>query len=178
MRSNPLAMPLGVQTDDALGLDQGMGLSQIQNGVQLIAFSVDGQMFAVEIMSVREIRAWSGATPLPNTAEFVKGVINLRGSIIPIIDLRTRIGGGATKTTKTHVVIVLMIGTRLAGILVDAVYDILNVSRDDFQDMPDDPGGSAGILKSLVPYEEKMVGLVRLEKIFAGAIAAPLGEES
>src|SRR3569833_3370909 len=65
-----------------------------QNSLQLIAFSIGEQTYGVEITTVREIRAWNGATPLPNTRDYVRGVINLRGTIVPIFDLRARGGGG------------------------------------------------------------------------------------
>src|SRR5690606_41262450 len=78
-----------------------------QNSLQLIAFSIGEQTYGVEITTVREIRAWNGATPLPNTREFVRGVINLRGTIVPIFDLRARFGEGPTSPTKNHVVVVM-----------------------------------------------------------------------
>lgn len=154
-------------TDD---FDAGIATSQRPDAVQLIAFSVEDQVYAVEITSVREIRAWSGATPLPNTADFVRGVINLRGAIVPIIDLRARFGSGRTNATKTHVVIVLMIGSRLAGILVDAVYDILSVIGEDVQNVPGGDEGEGELLQGLVSYNDRMVGIVRLDRIFAGAV--------
>ena len=78
---------------------------------------------------MREIRAWNGATPLPNTREYVRGVINLRGTIVPIFDLRARFGEGQTSPTKNHVVVVMSVGEKWVGILVDAVSDILTVEQ-------------------------------------------------
>ena len=86
-----------------------------QNAVQLIAFSIGEQTYGVEITTVREIRAWNGATPLPNTREFVRGVINLRGTIVPIFDLRARFGEGQTAPTKNHVVVVMSVGEKWVG---------------------------------------------------------------
>ncbi len=85
-------------------------LVNAQNSLQLIAFSIGEQTYGVEITTVREIRAWNGATPLPNTREFVRGVINLRGTIVPIFDLRARFGEGPTSPTKNHVVVVMSVG--------------------------------------------------------------------
>ncbi|MEO8883696.1 MAG: chemotaxis protein CheW, partial [Devosia sp.] len=93
----------------------------IENSVQLIAFSIGEQTYGVEITTVREIRAWSGATPLPNTRDYVRGVINLRGTIVPIFDLRARFGDGLTSPTKNHVVVVMSAGNKWVGMLVDAV---------------------------------------------------------
>ena len=92
-----------------------------QNSLQLIAFSIGDQTYGVEITTVREIRAWNGATPLPNTREYVRGVINLRGTIVPIFDLRARFGEGPTSATKNHVVVVMSVGEKWVGMLVDAV---------------------------------------------------------
>src|SRR5690606_3372160 len=80
--------------NDVTGGDAAAGVTQ--NVLQLIAFSIGEQTYGVEITTVREIRAWNGATPLPNTREFVRGVINLRGTIVPIFDLRARFGEGQT----------------------------------------------------------------------------------
>ena len=83
----------------------------MQNSLQLIAFSIGDQTYGVEITTVREIRAWNGATPLPNTRDYVRGVINLRGTIVPIFDLRARFGDGQTSATKNHVVVVMSVCT-------------------------------------------------------------------
>ncbi len=106
----------------------GGSAANAQNSLQLIAFSIGEQTYGVEITTVREIRAWNGATPLPNTREYVRGVINLRGTIVPIFDLRARFGEGLTSPTKNHVVVVMSVGDKWVGILVDAVSDILTVS--------------------------------------------------
>ena len=77
---------------------------------QFVAFSVCAQNFCVDIMQVREIRAWSGATVLPNSAEFVRGVINLRGHIVPVIDLRARFGLDESDKETGSVIVIVMIG--------------------------------------------------------------------
>jgi purine-binding chemotaxis protein CheW len=141
-----------------------------RNAVQLIAFSIGEQSYAVEITTVREIRAWNGATALPNTADFVRGVINLRGVIVPIIDLRARFGMGLTEPTKTHVVVVLAIGSRWIGILVDAVSDILTIAADDINSVPDAKDPDKALVGGLVMHEEKMVSLINLNAISSGAV--------
>jgi chemotaxis signal transduction protein len=72
---------------------------------ELIAFRLGGQEFCVDIMSVRDIRGWTQTTPLPHSPEYVKGVINLRGSVLPVIDLAARLGFKATEPTARHVII-------------------------------------------------------------------------
>lgn len=139
-----------------------------QNTLQLIAFSVDEQIYGVEITTVREIRAWSGATPLPNTPEYVRGVINLRGTIVPIFDLRARFGDGQTDPTKTHVVVVMSVGEKWIGILVDAVSDILTVPKDDIHAVPEGNMLDTELLNGIVTHDSRMVGLIDLQAVVSG----------
>ena len=138
------------------------------NSMQLIAFLIGEQVYGVEITTVREIRAWNGATALPNTQEFVRGVINLRGTIVPIYDLRARFGDGVTNTTKNHVVVVMSVGDKWVGILVDAVSDILTVSNRDVHKVPEGDHLDSELLKGIVTHDGKMVGLIDLDAIVAG----------
>ena len=142
-----------------------------QNSLQLIAFSIGDQTYGVEITTVREIRAWNGATPLPNTREFVRGVINLRGTIVPIFDLRARFGDGQTAPTKNHVVVVMSVGEKWVGMLVDAVSDILTVSKDDIHQVPEGNSIDAELLNGIVTHDNKMVGLIDLQAVVSGARA-------
>ena len=124
-----------------------------QNTLQLIAFSIGDQTYGVEITTVREIRAWNGATPLPNTRDFVRGVINLRGTIVPIFDLRARFGDGQTSPTKNHVVVVMSVGDKWVGILVDAVSDILTVSREDIHNVPEGNAIDTELLNGIITHD-------------------------
>ena len=140
-----------------------------QNSLQLIAFSIGEQTYGVEITTVREIRAWNGATPLPNTREYVRGVINLRGTIVPIFDLRARFGDGQTSATKNHVVVVMSVGDKWVGMLVDAVSDILTVSKDDIHNVPEGNSVDTELLNGIVTYDSRMVGLIDLAAVVRGA---------
>jgi purine-binding chemotaxis protein CheW len=139
------------------------------NSLQLIAFSIGEQTYGVEITTVREIRAWNGATPLPNTREFVRGVINMRGTIVPIFDLRARFGDGPTSATKNHVVVVMSVAEKWVGILVDAVSDILTVSKDDIHNVPEGNSTDTELLNGIVTHENRMVGLIDLHAVVSGA---------
>ena len=94
-------------------------------------------------MAVREIKGWSEITHLPNQPEYVRGVLNLRGVIVPIIDLRCRFGQGLTEATGTHIVIIVQIGTRLAGLLADRVLDIVSLEQSQLQAGAEDRAGLA-----------------------------------
>ena len=155
------AEDVGVDHD----LDLDLDVSD-ENTRQLIAFSLGEQHFCVEIMSVREIRAWTGTTELPNTAAFVRGVINLRGVIVPIIDLRTRFGQGETDPTKSHVVVIVEVGDKLNGLLVNAVTDILTIRADNVQTIPETDGETENpYLDGLIRQENGMVALIALDRL-------------
>ena len=104
---------------------------------ELIAFRIGEQEFCVDIMNVREIRGWTPATPLPRSPSYMKGVINLRGIVLPIIDLGARFGLKTAEPTARHVIMVAHIGSRLVGLLVDAVSDIVQLTDSTIQPTPD-----------------------------------------
>ena len=104
---------------------------------QYITFIANGQEFAADIMAIREIRGWTDTTPLPHVPHYIRGVINLRGNVLPVLDLKDRLGLGRTDATPKHVIIVVAHDNKTAGILVDAVSDILTLSASDIQPPPD-----------------------------------------
>ncbi|MEQ1899334.1 MAG: chemotaxis protein CheW [Devosia sp.] len=156
---------------ESLGYKDDASESQVnaQNSLQLIAFSIGDQTYGVEITTVREIRAWNGATPLPNTREYVRGVINLRGTIVPIFDLRSRFGDGQTSPTKNHVVVVMSVGEKWVGILVDAVSDILTIDKNDIHAVPEGNSIDTELLNGIVTHDNRMVGLIDLHAVVSGA---------
>ena len=136
------------------------------NGRELIAFRVGAQEFCVDVRQVREIRGWTPATALPHTPGYVRGVINLRGAVLPIVDLAARLGFGATDPSARHVIIVAEIGTQLVGLLVDAVSDILTVTDDMVQPTPDVASETAKtFLRGVMTVEDRMVTLLALDRV-------------
>ncbi|MBV5336084.1 purine-binding chemotaxis protein CheW, partial [bacterium] len=125
---------------------------------QYVTFTVGDEEYGVNIQAVREIRGWTQESRLPNLAEYVRGVINLRGIIIPIFDLRARFGGGPTHVTPRHVVVVIQVGERTRGILVDAISDILSIDRSAIKPPPDMDSGmiDAEYLSGLYTAENRM----------------------
>ena len=105
--------------------------------VEFVTFSAGEQSFSIEITQVREIRRWSPVTALPHAPQEVLGVMNLRGSVIPIYDLAARFGLGQTKENPRNVIVVAMHGAQTVGLLVEAVSEILSVSRDQIQETPE-----------------------------------------
>jgi purine-binding chemotaxis protein CheW len=141
-----------------------------ENTMQVVSFKVGDEYYGIDIQLVREIRAWSSTTQLPNTPQFVRGVINLRGTIVPILDLRARFGQGTTEPGTAHVVIVVAIGKRLAGILVDSVSDIVTLPKGDIKPVPTVEGSTASdCLEGLVTVNEQMIALVAVERVASAA---------
>lgn len=134
---------------------------------QFLTFTVDREEYGVDIMTVREIKGWTETTRLPNAPDFMRGVMNLRGLIIPIFDLRTRFSQGLTEATPKHVVIILAVGTRNIGILVDAVSDILDANADQIKPAPTaDTQVDAAFISGLISLEDRMVVLLDVDHLF------------
>src|SRR5262250_1198949 len=109
---------------DRSAADGGPGASGL---VQFISFAIGDDQYGVDIMAVREIKEWTEITHLPKQPEYVRGVLNLRGVIVPIIDLRCRFGQGLTEATPLHVIIIVQIEHQLVGLLADRVSDIISI---------------------------------------------------
>jgi purine-binding chemotaxis protein CheW len=142
---------------------------------ELIAFRIGSQEFCVDIMSVREIRGWTPATPLPRSPGYMKGVINLRGTVLPIIDLGARFGLTTSEPTARHVIMVAHIGGRMVGLLVDAVSDILQMSEASVQATPDVASDQVKtFVKGIFSIDGRMISVVSLDHILPdiGAQAA------
>ena len=137
-----------------------------QNGRELISFRIGDQEFCVDIMTVREIRGWTPATPLPQAPVFVKGVINLRGAVLPIMDLAARLGLPVNELSARSVIIVVKVGERLIGLLVDAVSDILSITQDLLQPTPDVACDRVRtFVKGLISLDGRMISEIALERL-------------
>jgi purine-binding chemotaxis protein CheW len=133
---------------------------------ELIAFRAGGQEFCVDIMSVREIRGWTPVTALPQSPDHVRGVVNLRGAVLPIIDLASRLGFPLAEPTARHVIIVTQIGRQIVGLLVDAVSDILTVTDDLLQPTPEVASGLAKIfVRGVLAVDQRMISLIALDHV-------------
>ena len=133
---------------------------------ELIAFRIAEQEFCVDIMQVREIRGWTPATPLPRTPTYMKGVINLRGAVLPIVDLGARLGLATSEPSARHVIMVVNVAGRTLGLLVEAVSDIINVSDDMVQPTPDVACDHVKtFVKGLFAIDGRMVSLISLDRV-------------
>ncbi len=133
---------------------------------ELISFRVGTQEFCVDIMSVREIRGWTPATSMPNSPGYVRGVINLRGAVLPVLDLAARLGFDAADPTDRHVIIVTRVDQRTVGMLVDAVSDILTVTDDAIQHPPDVGCDVARtFIRGILAVDGRMISLISIGDI-------------
>lgn len=133
---------------------------------ELIAFRLGRQEFCLDIMSVRDIRGWTPATPLPHASDYVKGVINLRGAVLPVVDLAARLGFDPVEPGARHVIIIAQVGNQTVGLLVDAVSDILTVSSGSIQATPDVASELARtFMKGVIAMEGRMLSLIALDSV-------------
>jgi purine-binding chemotaxis protein CheW len=155
----------------AVDRDSRRGASGIDNLSQFISFAIGDDQYGVDIMAVREIKGWSQITSLPRQPDYMRGVLNLRGIMVPIIDLRCRFGQGMTEATPLHVVIVVQIGARHVGLLADRVLDIVSIEASRIQPVPRIAQTSrVDFLSGLVTIESGMLALIDLSNLLSVSI--------
>ena len=134
--------------------------------LELISFEIGEQSFCIDVKTVREIRGWTPATPMPHTPDYILGVINLRGAVMPVLDLRNRLGLGITTPTSRHVIVVIQHEARLAGLLVDGVQETFEVQTSLLQPPPMlDYTCGERVVDAILPLEGKM-----LSRLVVGAL--------
>lgn len=138
----------------------------VNDTLELISFRIAEQEFCLDIMAVREIRGWTPATPLPHTPPYVRGVINLRGAVLPILDLKARLGLGEAEPSARSVIIVTHIGKRLVGLLVDGVSEILASDRSAVQATPNVGCDTVSrFVRGIIASEGRMISWIALDDI-------------
>jgi purine-binding chemotaxis protein CheW len=140
---------------------------------QMLTFALDSESYGVDIQRVQEIRGWSPVRHIPEAPHHVLGVLDLRGTIVPIVDLRALIGLSGMEATTTTVIIVLSVetdnGSRLFGIVVDRVSDVADVSEQSLRPVPAmGNAGSTDYLRGLVQMNDQMVLLLDIDKLLGG----------
>lgn len=133
------------------------------DGVELLTFRLGAESFCLDIMSVRELRGWTRPTPLPHAPAYLAGVINLRGTILPVIDLAARLGMAPVAAEPRHVIVVVEAAGQSAGLIVEAVSDIHTVPRAALEPPPalSAEGGEACIA-ALALVEDRLIRIVDL----------------
>jgi purine-binding chemotaxis protein CheW len=146
------------------------------DGSQLLTFKLGDELYGVDILRVQEIKGYTTVTRIPNTPAYIKGVINLRGTIVPIVELRTKFGMPTIDVTPFTVIIVVVVREKVMGLVVDAVSDVLTIDRQDIQAPPAfgsrvDVSCLSGIAKS----GDKLVALLDIDRLLADGAASDGG---
>src|ERR1700730_13554639 len=129
--------------------------------VEFISFSIGDEQYGVDIMAVREIKGWTEITHLPKQPDYVRGVLNLRGVVVPIIDLRCRFGQGKTEATALHIILVVQAGSRPVGLLADRVLDIVSLDASQIQPVPRIARGArVDFLSGLVTVDSALIPII------------------
>jgi purine-binding chemotaxis protein CheW len=136
------------------------------SSLQFISFAIGDDQYGVDIMAVREIKGWTAITHLLRQPDYVRGVLNLRGVIVPIIDLRCRFGQGTTEATALHIAIIVQIGAKLVGLLADRVLDIVSLDRAQIQPVPRVvQAARLDFLSGIVTVDDAMIALIDLSNL-------------
>ncbi|MBG1231795.1 chemotaxis protein CheW [Aestuariivirga litoralis] len=148
-----------------------MALSGSNNGDRELVIFKNGELeYCIDIMQVREIRGWTTATPIPRAPDYMVGVINLRGTVLPVLDLKMRLGGEKSEPTVRHAIIVVQGGDQLTGLLVEGVSDIISIKEDMLHPTPDVSSAIArSFVTGIVTLEGRMISLLSLEEILPKA---------
>lgn len=137
--------------------------------IHLVTFKLLGEEFGMPILDVREIIRMVAITPVPHAPKFVEGVINLRGQILPVIDLRRRFNLDSTKTEEDTRIIVVEISNSLLGLIVDGVKEVLRIPGDSVSPPPQIVANGIGAeyIKGIANYDNKMIILIDLKRVFS-----------
>jgi purine-binding chemotaxis protein CheW len=135
---------------------------------QYLTFALGQEEYGVEILKVQEIKGYTPATPVPNTPGYIKGVMNLRGTIIPVVDLRAKLSLKETEYNQFTVIIVVTVGTKVVGLIVDSVSDVLNIPAPDIQAAPEF-GSTVDIrfVDGMAKAGEKIIMLLNIDRVIA-----------
>jgi purine-binding chemotaxis protein CheW len=143
-------------------------LAQTDTENLCLTFRLGDQDYGIAISKVQEIREWTKVTPLPNSPPYIRGMLNLRGAIVPVIDLRLRFGLDALERDSATVIIVVNVGNRLAGILVDTVSDVISVDREHRRALPEFEGhANRQFIEGLAQIEDRLMVLLNIDQLVA-----------
>lgn len=151
--------------------------SVVGAGKQFVSFLLSGEEYAIDIMRVQEIIRISSITKVPRMPDFVEGVINLRGKVIPVVDLRTRFSLEKQEDDKHSRIVVVEIAGKITGLIVDSVSQVLNISDDEIDPAPS-VGSKVGseFILGMGKVDERLIILLEIDKILSGQELSELKE--
>ncbi|GAA5183678.1 chemotaxis protein CheW [Niveibacterium umoris] len=144
---------------------------------EFLTFTLGGEEYAIDILKVQEIRGYDAVTRIAGAPEFIKGVINLRGIIVPIVDLRIKFKAGSAEFTPFTVVIILNVGTRVVGVVVDGVSDVLTLAPEQIRPAPEFTSAiRTEYILGLASVAERMLILLDIERLMSASEMALVDE--
>jgi purine-binding chemotaxis protein CheW len=144
---------------------------------EYLTYTLGAEEYAIDILKVQEIRGYEAPTTIANAPPFLKGVINLRGTIVPIVDLRIKFGVGSAEYTPFTVVIILNLGTRVVGMVVDSVSDVTMLRQDSIRPAPEFSASvDTRYIKGLCTLDERMLIVVDIERLMLSSEMALVDE--
>ncbi len=147
-------------------LNQQIGLTT--DGSQFLTFQLGEELYGVDILRVQEIKGYTAVTKIPNTPSHIKGVLNLRGTIVPIVELRTKFGMPTIEYTMFTVIVVVVVKEKIMGLVVDAVSDVLNIDKKDIQPPPQFGAKvDVSFLNGIGKSGEKLIALLDMDKLLS-----------
>ncbi|MDH4152387.1 MAG: chemotaxis protein CheW [Nitrospira sp.] len=147
-------------------LNQQIGLTT--DGSQFLTFNLGDELYGVDILRVQEIKGYTAVTKIPNTPSHIKGVLNLRGTIVPIVELRTKFNMPTIDYTAFTVIIVVVVRDKVMGLVVDSVSDVLNIDKKDIQ-VPPQFGARVDVsfLNGIGKSGDKLVALLEIDRLLS-----------
>ncbi|MGP1309238.1 MAG: chemotaxis protein CheW [Phycisphaerales bacterium] len=157
--------------DTSVATEASRGDQSAHGQLQLVTFDVAGEEFAVDILAVREINRMMSLTRVPNSPPEVEGVINLRGKIIPVIDLRRRFGLAETEHSQDSRIVVVEVSERVVGFIVDRVHEVLRIEKSIVEPAPDMVSSiESDFIEGVGKLEDRLVILLDVAKLFADGL--------
>lgn len=155
------------QSAQALSFDDDMPHDDAQENTnsQFITFSCADKNYGIDIMSVREIRSWSPVTQVPDQPPCVCGVLDIRGQVVQVVDLSLLLDGTKNEVGSNHVVIIVSVGGKSIGILVDAVSDIISVGKKDMRSVPSSERAGKRVVSGLAKYKDDLFSVLNLTSL-------------
>ncbi len=148
------------------GMQQAGSAGTTSGQAQYLTFSLGREEYGIEILRVQEIRGYSAPTSVPNTPPYIRGVMNLRGTVVPVVDLRVKLGMESAEQNQFTVVIVVNVGRRVVGMVVDSVSDVLNIAHSEMAPPPDMGGEvDTSFLTGIAKSGDRLISLLALDQV-------------
>ncbi len=151
-----------------MSLSQGApGLPEVAGkSAQHLTFTLGGEEYGVDILRVQEIKGFSAVTPIPNAPPWVKGVMNLRGTVVPVFDVRLKFGMEVRAYDRFTVIVVVNVGARVVGLIVDAVSDVLDIAAAEIEPAPDLGWQiDTSVIRGIARQGERLVTLLDIDRV-------------